>query len=62
MAQSTVWPLAKVFPRISSFEKNPDRSGTPAIARVPVKNVQYVMGSSCFKPPMRRRSCSPWSA
>ncbi len=39
-AHSTTCPSEKVFQRISSFEKNPERSGTPAMASVPMRNVQ----------------------
>ena len=39
-AHSTVCPCAKVCQRISSFEKNPESSGTPAMASVPIRNVQ----------------------
>ena len=39
-SHSTVWPLENVFQRISSFEKNPASGGRPAIAIVPMRNVQ----------------------
>jgi hypothetical protein len=48
--------------RIASFEKNPASSGTPAIAKVATRKVQYVIGIFRERPPIRRRSCSPPSA
>ena len=55
-------PCANVFQRISSFEKKPASGGRPAMAIVPIRNVQNVTGSALRRPPMLRRSCSPASA
>jgi hypothetical protein len=40
ITHSVVWPVAYVWPRISSLLKKPARPGTPAIATVPIRKVQ----------------------
>src|SRR5947207_2581977 len=45
--------------RISSLLKNPESSGTPAIASHPTAIVFQVIGMYCRRFPMRRMSCSP---
>ena len=62
MPHSSVRPLLNVLKRISSLLKKPERSGKPAIASAPIRNVQYVIGRYFLRPPMFRRSCSPASA
>src|SRR5262249_8784425 len=48
--------------RISSFEKNPEKGGKPAMAQVAIRNVQAVIGIFFHNPPMLRMSCSPLMA
>ena len=40
------------------FEKKPANGGIPAMAMVPITNVQNVMGKAFRRPPMFRISCS----
>ncbi len=47
---------------IASFEKKPANGGMPASASEPTTAVQYVIGMYLRSPPIRRRSCSWWSA
>ncbi len=54
-------PRANAAPRISSFEKNPENGGMPAIASVAIHIRLAVHGRWWRSPPMLRRSCaSSW--
>ena len=55
----TIGDFAQRATKISSLEIIPDNGGIPAIAKVPIKNVQYVTGILDFKPPINLMSCSP---
>ena len=49
-------------PMIASFEKKPASGGMPASESAPIRNVQWVIGMRRHSPPIRRMSCSSWTA
>src|SRR5215510_13503370 len=62
-ACAIVEPCARWYtaPRISSFEKNPEKNGMPAIANVAIHISQNVRRMYGLSPPMLRMSCaSSW--
>ncbi len=55
--------MARLNSRISSFDQNPAKGGTPAIASQPTMNVNAVTGMKIRSRPILRMSCSsciPW--
>ena len=48
--------------RISSFEKNPENGGIPAMARQAIRKVMWVIGMYLRRPPMVSISllCTAW--
>src|SRR3712207_5505567 len=59
-------PIVGLYPkhaaRISSFEKNPENGGMPAMARQAIRNVQWVTGMYLRNPPIADISleCTAW--
>ena len=50
--------LKKAFPRIASFDQNPESGTKPVMARVEIPNVSAVSGIFRASPPMLRMSVS----
>ena len=59
-ASASVEPCvrANTDAKISSFEKKPEKSGTPAIASVAIHMSTHVTGMCLRMPPMLRMSCA----
>src|SRR5215831_9943575 len=54
--------VAQAEARMASLEKKPAARGRPAMAYVAHWKVRNVCGILSFRPPMKRRSCSPLMA
>jgi hypothetical protein len=55
-------PRSSAPARIESFEKKPENGISPTSASEPIRNIQRVKGISFPSPPIRRMSCSSWTA